>query len=106
MSIIDTPLILELVQRLICILLSIVSKLADSNRGRPEGSLFISYYTKVEGKTLLLSLDGSIYLWFVPYNADCWGIKYYFWVFGMIWPGYNPSLPGHWRKLSSDIMCK
>ena len=34
-------------------------KVADCSRGRPEGSFFNSYYTKVQGRVLLLSQDCS-----------------------------------------------
>ena len=34
-----------------------ISKLSDLSRGWPEGSLFNSYYNKVLGRALLLSLD-------------------------------------------------
>ncbi len=33
------------------------SKVGDRSRGRLEGSIFNSYYTEVNGRTLLLSLD-------------------------------------------------
>ena len=33
------------------------SKVGDRSRGRPEGSLFNSYYTEVQERALLLSLD-------------------------------------------------
>ena len=36
-----------------------VSKVSNRSRGWPEGSLFNSYYTEVEGRALLLSLDCS-----------------------------------------------
>ena len=34
-----------------------ISKIGDRSRGWPEGSLFDSYYTKLLGRALLLSLD-------------------------------------------------
>ena len=36
-----------------------ISKVGDHSRGWPEGSLFDSYYTKVYGRAILLSLDCS-----------------------------------------------
>ena len=36
-----------------------ISKVTDRSRGRPEGSLFNSYYTEVERRVLLLSQDCS-----------------------------------------------
>ena len=36
---------------------NILSKVSDLSRGRPEGFLFSSYYTKVFGRALLHSLD-------------------------------------------------
>ena len=47
------------------------SKVGDRSRRWPESSLFDSYYTKVQGRELLLSLDCSPYSWSVPYNAEC-----------------------------------
>ena len=38
------------------------SKVGDLSQGRPEGSLFDSYYTDVKGRALLLSLDCSTLL--------------------------------------------
>ena len=34
-----------------------LSKVSDRSRGRPEGSLFNSYYTELSGSALLFSLD-------------------------------------------------
>ena len=42
-----------------CFNLIEISKVGDHSWGRPEGSLFNSYYTKVWGRMLLLSLDCS-----------------------------------------------
>ena len=44
-------------------------KLADRSRGRPENSLFITYYTEELEKALILTLDCYTYPWSVPYNA-------------------------------------
>ena len=58
----------------------------NRNRGRPEGSLFNSYYTEMKVWALLLSLD-------------CWVLSKavsstIFRVFGMTRPGFNPRSPG------------
>ena len=64
--------------------------------GDPEGSLFDSYYTKVEGRVLLLSLDCSTLLlictlkWWVFSKEASSTI---FWVFSMIQPGIEPRSP-------------
>ena len=46
------------------------SKVGDLSRGRPEGSLFYSYYTEVYGRALLLSLDCSTL--FLIRTIYCW----------------------------------
>ena len=53
-----------------------------------EGFVFISYYTEVKGKALLLSLFHftlDTYLILLSVKQD--NIKYHFWDFGMIGPG-------------------
>ena len=71
----------------------------DHSRGWPKGSLFNSYYTEVERRALILSLEYSTYPWSVPYNAfKQGGIKYHFWVFGMTRPGIELRSPGSLAK--------
>ena len=68
-----------------------MSKRADCCWGRPNGTLFDSYYTVVLGRVQLFSLDFSTYSWFPPYNAvKQEGIKYRFWVFGFWDLDWNP----------------
>ena len=43
----------------------------NRSRGRPEGSLFNSYYTEVEERALFLSLDCSTLSLIVPCIAEC-----------------------------------
>ena len=69
---------------------SLKSKAGDHSRGWPEGSLFDSYYTKVQGRALLLSLDCSV----LPLirTLQCWVLSKeasstIFCVFGMTRPG-------------------
>ena len=65
------------------ILLTISSKAGERIRGRPEGSLFNSYYTEELGRALLLSLDCSTTLdtYVLLFSVKQGGIKYYFKVF-------------------------
>ena len=59
-------------------------------------SLFISYYTGVEGKALFLLLDCStpLDLYLIMLSVKKSVIKYhFFWVFGMIQPGIEPWFP-------------
>ena len=77
--------------------LLIVSKVGDRSRGRPEGSLFSSYYTEVSERALLLSLDFStlslirtLYCWVLSKEPSSTILK----VFGMTWPGIEPKSPG------------
>ena len=67
------------------------------SRGRPEVSLFNSYYTEVYGMALLLSLDCST----LPliHTLCCWVLSKevsstIFKVFGMTRPGTEPRSPG------------
>ena len=74
----------------------LISKFGDYSRGRPEGSLFLSYNTKVKGRALLHSLACSNT--FDPY-LKCWVLSKeasstIFWVFGMTRPGIEPQSPG------------
>ena len=53
------------------------SKVGDHSWGRPDGSLFNSYFTDVQARALILSLDCSI----LPLICNIFkqgGIKYYF----------------------------
>ena len=80
------------------VLLSNMNKVVgDRSRGRPEGSLFDSYYTEVLGRALLLSLDCStlpsirtLYYWVLNKEVSSTILK----VFGMTQPGKKPSSPG------------
>ena len=74
-----------------------ISKVGDRSRGRPEGSLFNSYYTEVWGRALLQSLDYStlplidtLYCWVLSKEASSTIFK----VFGMTRPGIEPRFPG------------
>ena len=76
---------------------NLVSEVGNRSQGRPEGSLFNSYYTKVygEGATsfpalLHFTLDTYLLLLIVKQG----GIKYHFYVFGMTWPGIEPRSSG------------
>ena len=67
------------------------------SQGRPEGSHFNSYYTKVSGRALLLSLDCStlpsihtLYCWLLSKEVSSTILK----VFGMMWPGIEPRSTG------------
>ena len=75
----------------------IYKKVTDRSRGRPEGSLFNSYYTEVLGRALLLStncptlpLIRTLY-WRVLSNEVSSTI---FKVFGMTRPVVEPRFPG------------
>ena len=50
---------------------SYLNKLAEYSRGRPEDSIFKSYYTEVLERALLIFLDCSTYSWSVPFNSEC-----------------------------------
>ena len=77
------------------------SKVSDHSRGRPEGSLFNSYYTEVLGNGSFHWIT-SFYPWLVPYIAECEAKKYQvpFKKF-LVWLdlGLNPGLSYHWRTL-------
>ena len=79
-----------------------ISKVADWGGGRPECSLFISYYTNVSRRALLVSLDCSIYPWSVHYNAECYARRHQvqFWSLyvGLVM-GLNLFLPSYWQIL-------
>ena len=73
------------------------SKAGDRSRGRPESSLFNSYYTEVKGRALLFSLDCST----LPliHSLYCWVLRKevsgtIFKVFGMTRSGIEPRSPG------------
>ena len=75
----------------------------DRSWGRPEGSLFNSYYTEVWGRVLLLSLDCStlplihtLYCWVLIKEVSSTIFK----VFGMTWPGIEPRSP---RSLANTL---
>ena len=72
-------------------------KLSPFSRGRPEGSLFNSYFTEVSGRVLLLSLDCStlplirtLYCWVLSKEVSSTIFK----VFGMTRPRIEPRSPG------------
>ena len=74
-----------------------ILKAGDHSRGWPEGSLFDSYYTKVLGRALLLSL-GCPTLPLIR-TLQCWVLSKeasstIFWVFGMTRPGIELRSPG------------
>ena len=80
-----------------------VSKVGDRSRGQLEGPLFNSYYTKMSGRTLLLSLDSST----LPLirTLYCWVLSKVvsitiFWVFAMTRPGIEPRSP---RPLANTL---
>ena len=69
------------------------SKVGDRSWGRPEGSLFNSYYTEMQGRVLLLSPDCSslplirtLYCWVLSKVVS----STIFRVFGMTRPGIEP----------------
>ena len=69
----------------------------ELSRGRPEGSLFSRYYTKVLGRALLLSQDCSalplirtLYCWVLSKEVSSTIFK----VFGMTRRGIEPRSPG------------
>ena len=71
-------------------------KLSPFSRGRPEASLFNSYYTELQGRALLLSLDCStlpstcpLYCWVLSKEVSSTIFK----VLGMMWPGIEPRSP-------------
>ena len=72
-------------------------KVSDHSQGRSESSLLNSYYTKVQGRALLLSLDCStlplmytLYCWVLSKEVSSTTFK----VFGMTQPGSEPRSPG------------
>ena len=72
-------------------------KVGHHSRGRPEGSLFNSYYTEVLGRAQLLSLNCSTLL-FIR-TVYCWVFSKevsntIFKVFGMTRPAIEPRSPG------------
>ena len=79
------------------------TKKKNRSRGRPKGSLFNSYYTKVKGRALLLSLDCStlplihtLYCWVLSKEASSTIFK----VFGMTQPRIEPKSP---RPLANTL---
>ena len=86
--------------------MSKVSKVSDQSRGLPEGSLFDSYYTKVSGRALLLSLDCStlpliltLLCWVLSIEAS----STIFLVFGMTRRGIEPRSAGPLANNSSTL---
>ena len=80
-----------------------VSKVGDRSQGRPEGSLFNSYYTEVWGRVLLLSLDCStlplictLYCWVLCKEVSSRIFK----IFGMTQPRIEPQSP---RPLANNL---
>ena len=78
-------------------------KFGDHSRGQPEGSLFNSFYIKVLGRAVLLSLDCSalplirtLYCWVLGKDVSSTIFK----VFGMTWPGIEPKSP---RPLANTL---
>ena len=70
---------------------------SDQSRGWTEGSPFDSYYTKVYGRVLLISLDCSTLPLIL--TVECWVLSKeasstIFWIFGMTGPGIEPRSPG------------
>ena len=72
------------------LIICLLRVVGDLSQGRPEGSLFNSYYTEVSGRALLLSLDCStlpsihtLYCWVLSKEVSSIIFK----VFGMMWPG-------------------
>ena len=73
------------------------SKVVSLSWGRPEGSLFNSYNTEVQGRAQLLPLDCStlllirtLYGWLFSNEVSSTILK----VFGMTWPRIEPRSPG------------
>ena len=73
------------------------SKVCDRSQGRPKGSLFNSYYTKMQGRALLLSVDCStlplkrtLYCWVLNKKVSSTIFK----VFDMTRPGIEPRSSG------------
>ena len=75
----------------------------DRSRGRPDGLIFDSYYTKVLRRVLLLSLDCSTLPLIPMLSVMQGGIKYHFWVFCMTRPGIEPRCPG---PLANTLSCQ
>ena len=48
-----------------------IYKLTNHSWGWPKGFFFNSYYTQLFGRSILLSLDCSLYTWSILYNAEC-----------------------------------
>ena len=74
-----------------------ISKVGDRSRGRPEGSLFNSYYTEMLERALLLSQDCSYLPWI--YTLYCWVLSKevsstVLKVFGMTRPGIEARSHG------------
>ena len=78
-------------------------KLSPFSRGRPEGSLFNSYYTYYSrGGRYSFPWIAPLYPWYIPYIAECRARRYQVPFFeSLVWLdlGLNPGLLGHWRKL-------
>ena len=79
------------------VLFKVSCKVGNHSRGRPEGSLFNSYYTEVygEGATpfpglLYCTLDSYL----IMLSASKAASSTIFWVFGMTRPGIEPQFPG------------
>ena len=88
---------------IVTLFIIIISKVGDCRWGRPEGSLFNSYYTEVLGRALLLSLDCStlplihtLYCWMLSKEVSSTIFK----VFGMAQPGIEPRSP---RPLANTL---
>ena len=74
-----------------------IGKVVDGSQGWPKGSLFNSYYSKVQGRALLLSLDCStlplirtLYCWVLSKEESSTIFK----VFGVTRPGIKPRSTG------------
>ena len=74
-----------------------VSKVGNCCRGRSEGSLFYTYYTEVQGRVLLISLNWStlpsirtLYCWVLSKKVSSTILK----VFDMTRSGIEPRSPG------------
>ena len=109
----------QVYRTLLSILVCLNKKVGDRSRGRPEDSLFNSYYTEVSGKPPLLSLDCSTLPWIR--TLFCWVLSKevsstIFKVFGVTRPGIEPRSPGQlantlpfisldseWQQVSSNL---
>ena len=88
--------LLLLLLLLVVVVVVVVSKVRDLSRGWPKGSLFNRYYTEVQEKALLHSLDSSILSLIL--TLLCWMFSKaepstISWVFGMIRPGIESRSP-------------